>query len=84
MKTITKLAVSAGAALLVSGCAYIGLDRNQDGTYRPNAELPEDNIDNRVDALKPKAPTNEGPSYSRTESVRPDSRSDELLGGPDE
>ncbi len=82
MKSIMKYAAGAAAMLAITGCAYIGADRNADGTYRPNAELPDGNADNSVDALKPKEPSNQGPSYSRTESVRPD-KSDELLGGPD-
>ena len=82
MKNVMKLAASAAALAMVSGCAYIGADRNPDGTYRPNAELPDGNGDNSVDALKPQEPSNQGPSYTRTESVRPD-KSDELLGGPD-
>lgn len=80
MKNFTKLAASFGALTMMAGCAYIGADRNADGTYRPNAELPDSGAENRVDSLKPKAPSNEGPSYSRTEDVR----SDELLGGPEE
>lgn len=77
-----KITAGVAAAITVSGCAYIGADRNADGTYRPNAELPGGNNNNSVDALKPQEPSNQGPSYSRTEPVRPD-KSDELLGGPD-
>ena len=83
MKNITKLIAGAGAILLVAGCANIGADRNADGTYRPNAKLPDGNADNLVDELKPREPVNRGPSYSRTEDVRPERRVDELLGGPD-
>lgn len=83
MKNITKLTIGAGALILLSGCAYIGADRNADGTYRPNAQLPDGNSENRVDSLKPSSTENEGPSYSRSESVRPERPSDELLGGPD-
>lgn len=83
MKKIMTLAAGAAALTLISGCAAIGADRNQDGTYRPNAKLPDGNSNNRVDSLKPQAPTNEGPSYTRPEAVRPEDRSDELLGGPD-
>jgi len=82
MKNFMKLAIGASTFIMISGCAYIGADRNADGTYRPNAELPGANGENRVDALKPQEPANQGPSYSKTESVRPD-KSDELLGGPD-
>lgn len=82
MKKFMKLAISASTFIIISGCAYIGADRNADGTYRPNAELPDGNAENRVDALKPQEPSNQGPSYSKTESVRPD-KSNELLGGPD-
>lgn len=83
MKKVTKLVVGAGAVLLMSACANIGADRNADGTYRPNAKLPDGNADNRVDSLKPREPSNQGPSYSRSEEVRPERRSDELVGGPD-
>ena len=83
MKKITKLIAGAGALLLVSGCAYIGADQNADGTYKPNARLPGGNSENRVDALKPTAAENDGPSYSKTEEVRPERGSDELLGGPE-
>ena len=85
MKNLMKYAACAAALVMVSGCAYfgaIGADRNADGTYRPNAELPDGDGDNSVDALKPQEPGNQGPSYSRTESVRSED-SDELLGGPD-
>ena len=82
MKNFMKLAIGASALIMISGCANIGADRNADGTYRPNAELPDGNAENRVDALKPQEPSNQGPSYSKTESVRPD-KSNELLGGPD-
>ena len=83
MKKITKLIVGAGALLLMSGCAYIGSDRNPDGTFKPNAKLPDGNSENRVDSLKPSATENEGPSYSKSEEVRPERGSDELLGGPE-
>lgn len=83
MKKITKLAAGASALMFVTGCAYIGADQNADGTYKPNARLPDGNSENRVDSLKPNATENAGPSYSNTEKVRPDRRSDELLGGPD-
>jgi len=83
VKNLTKLVAGAGALIMVSGCANIGADRNADGTYRPNAQLPDGNSSNRVDSLKPREPANEGPSYTRSEKVLPERRSDELLGGPD-
>lgn len=80
MKNITKLSAAIGALVLLAGCATIGADRNADGTYRPPAQLPGSNTENRVDTLKPQVPTAEGPGYTRPESVRPE-RSDDLLGG---
>ena len=79
MKNLTKIAAGASALLMMSGCAYIGADRNADGTFLPNAELPDGDNENRVDSLKPRADENAAPNYSRSEEVR----SDELLGGPD-
>jgi len=84
MKTFLKLTAAATALGLVTACASIGADQNADGTYKPAAKLPDDNIGNRVDDLAPRVPGNQGPDYSRTEDVRSQRKNDdELLGGPE-